>query len=186
MKFELHTPESAPEGASARLQAVSDSMGGFLPNLYRQMANAPAVLDAYLDLTDILRKTSFSPAEQQLILLTASVRNGCAYCVPAHTSGARMAKLDKEAITAIRDEQPVPDGRLEVLRRFTEETLETRGKVSTASKQEFFDAGFTQTQSIEILVGIAMKALSNSFARMVETPVDDVLAKLTWDGNDRV
>ena len=186
MEFELHTPEAAPEGAGARLQAVSDSMGGFLPNLYRQMANAPALLDAYLDLTELLRKTSFSPAEQQLILLTASVRNGCAYCVPAHTSGARMAKLDKDAITAIRDEQPIADARLEALRKFTEEMLETRGKVSAASKKAFLDAGFTQTQSIEILIGIAMKALSNSFARMVDTPVDDVLTKLAWDGNDRV
>lgn len=186
MKFELHTLESAPEGAKDRLQAVSDSMGGFLPNLYRQMANAPAVLDAYLDLSDILRKTSFTPAEQQLVLLTASVRNGCAYCVPAHSSAARMAKLDRDAITAIRDETPIEDARLETLRKFTEEVLETRGKVSDASKQEFLAAGFTEAQSIEVLVGVAMKALSNSFARMVGTPVDDVLAKLTWDGNERV
>lgn len=186
MIFELHTPQTAPEEARERLQAVSDNMGGFLPNLYRQMANAPAVLDAYLDLSDILRRTSFTPAEQQLILLTASVRNGCAYCVPAHSSGARMAKLDKDAITAIRDEIPIADERLEALRRFTEDVLDTRGKVSDAAREAFLAAGFTQTQSIEVLVGISMKALSNSFARMVGTPVDDVLAKLTWDGNDRV
>ncbi|MCX7561447.1 carboxymuconolactone decarboxylase family protein [Sulfitobacter sp. F26204] len=186
MTFELHTPQTAPNGAKDRLQAVSDSLGGFLPNLYRQMANAPAVLDAYLDLSDTLRKTSFSPAEQQLILLTASVRNGCAYCVPAHTSAARMAKLDKDTITAIRDGKPIEDARLETLRSFTEELLETRGKLSDDSKQRFLDAGFTQQQSIEVLIGIAMKALSNSFARMVGTPVDDVLTKLTWDGNDQV
>lgn len=186
MEFELHTPQSAPDAAKDRLQAVGDSMGGFMPNLYRQMANAPAVLDAYLDLTDILRRTSFTPAEQQLILLTASVRNGCTYCVPAHSSGARMAKLDKDAITAIRDETPIADERLETLRCFTEEVLETRGKVSAATKERFLAAGFTKEQSIEVLIGISMKALSNSFARMLDTPVDDVLSKLAWDGNDRV
>lgn len=80
----------------------------------------------------------FSPAEQQPILMT-NLRSGCDYCVPAHTSCARMAELDKQVIAAICDEQPVSDARREVLRRFTEETPQTRCKVSVKSKREFLD-----------------------------------------------
>ena len=55
----------------------------------------------------------------------ASARNGCVYCVAAHSSGARMAKLDKDAIAEIRDGTPIADAKLQALRAFTEAVLET-------------------------------------------------------------
>ena len=186
MRAELFTPETAPEESRELLRGVQKKMGGFLPNLYRQMAGAPAVLETYLTLTDLLAKTSFTPAEQQLILLTASARNGCVYCVAAHSSGARMAKLDKNAIDAVRNGAAAEDERLQALRAFTEEVLETRGKVSESALADFLGAGFTKTQAMEVLIGVGMKALSNSFSRMFEPPLDGVLEKMKWDGNDRV
>jgi len=186
MATELHTPETAPEDARDLLEGVQKKMGGFLPNLYRQMAASPAVLETYLTLSGLIARTSFTPAEQQLILLTASAHNGCTYCVAAHSSGARMAKLDKTAIAAVRDGAPAEDAKLQALRAFTEEVLDTRGKVDEATMAAFLNAGYTQTQAMEVLVGISMKALSNSFARMFDTPLDDVLQGMAWDGNDRV
>lgn len=186
MTTPLYDAATAPEGSQPLLGGVQKKMGGLLPNLYRQMAAAPAVLEAYLTLTDILAKTSFSPAEQQLILMTASARNGCVYCVAAHSSGARMAKLDKEAIEAIRNGAPIPDARLQALRGFVEAVLETRGKVGAATLAEFVSAGYTQEQAMEILIGVAMKALSNSFSRMFDTSLDGFLERMAWDGNERV
>jgi len=186
MNVSLFTPDDAPEASREQLADVKKKMGGFLPNLYRQMAQSPAVLEAYLTLSRLLGETSFTPAEQQLILMTASARNGCVYCVAAHSSGARMAKLDQDAIAAIRDGTPITDAKLQALRVFTETVLDTRGKVGEAQMAAFTGAGYAETQAIEVLVGISMKALSNSFARMVETPLDDMLAKLAWQGNDRV
>jgi uncharacterized peroxidase-related enzyme len=186
MSAEIYTVENAPEGSRKLLQDTKDKLGGFLPNLYGQMAGSPAVLEAYLDLSSLLSKTSFSPAEQQMILLTVSVRNGCKYCVGAHSSGARIAKLDKEIIGAIRDGQPVSDPRLQSLREFAEIVLETRGKVDEKDMNSFIAAGFNKTHAMELLIGVGMKALSNSFARMFETPLDGMLEKMAWEGNDRV
>lgn len=186
MSTELYLPENAPEDARELLDGVQKKMGGFLPNLYRQMAAAPAVLETYLTLSGLIAKTSFSPAEQQLILLAASTRNGCTYCVAAHSSGARMAKLDKDAIEAVRNGQPIADARLQTLRAFTEDVLETRGKVDGAAMANFLSAGYSQAQAMELLIGISMKALSNSFSRMFDTPLDDALKKMEWAGNDRV
>ncbi|MDN2565612.1 carboxymuconolactone decarboxylase family protein [Aquibium sp. A9E412] len=186
MQYELFAPEGAPGDAGERLAAVREKMGGLLPNLYRQMAGAPIVLEAYLTLSDILSRSSFSPAEQQLILLTASARNGCRYCVAAHSSGGRMAKLDKQAIAAVRDGAPADDARLEALRRFTERVLEVRGKVGKADLDAFTGAGFTREQAAELLVGVAMKSLSNYFSRLADTPVDDFLARVEWAGNEHV
>ncbi len=186
MSTELFTPENAPEESRELLETVQKKMGGFLPNLYRQMAASPKVLDTYLTLSDLIAKTSFSPAEQQLILLTASARNGCKYCVAAHSSGARMTKLDKAAIEAVRAGSEAEDAKLQVLRGFVEQVLDTRGKVGKDALNAFIAAGYTQTQAMEVLIGVSMKALSNSFSRMFETPLDDVLKGMEWDGNDRV
>lgn len=186
MQYELFTPQTASDNAGVLLDGVQKKMGGLLPNLYRQMAVAPIVLEAYLTLTDLLAKSSFTPAEQQLILLTASARNGCRYCVAAHSSGGRMAKLDKEAIEAVRAGKPAADAKLEALRRFTEHMIETRGKADSAEIDGFVAAGFTHKQVAELLVGLAMKTLSNSFSRLAETPLDDFLSRMAWDGNDRV
>lgn len=178
--------ENAPENSKPWLEATAKSMGGFLPNLYRQMANAPMVLETYLTMSKLLSNTSFTFAEQQLILLTASARNGCKYCVAAHSSGARMAKLDRDAIDAVRDGRPAEDTKLEALRHFVEEVMETRGKVSDQAINSFLDAGYTETQAMELMIGLAMKTLSNTFARMFGTPLESLNAKMEWAGNDRV
>lgn len=186
MTADLYTTETAHEDARDLLQGVQDKMGGFLPNLYKQMAGAPVVLQAYLALSDLIAKTSFSPAERHLILLTLSAHNGCKYCVAAHSSGARMAKLDQEVIEAVRSGVAAQDARLQALRAFAETVLETRGKVGPEAMTTFTDAGFTKTQAMELLIAVSMKAMSNSFSRMFDTPLDDALAKTAWEGNDRV
>ena len=186
MQFELFSVDNAPEGAKQLLSGVEKKMGGLLPNLYRQMAQSPVALEAYLTLSGLIAKTDFTPAEQQFILIVSSARNGCSYCVAAHSSGGRMAKLDKEAIESIRTGQVVADEKLQALRVFTEKVIETRGKVEDADLQSFIKAGYSQKQSIELLVAVAMKTLSNYFSRMAEPPLDDFLSRMEWEGNDRV
>ncbi len=186
MQFDLFLPENAPEGSANQLSGAAEKMGGLLPNLYRQMALSPVVLETYFTMANLLAKTDFTPAEQQLILLTASARNGCTYCVAAHTSGGRMAKLDKEAIESVRSSSAIADERLSALRVFTEAVIETRGKVSEEDVSSFVTAGYTQKQAIELLIGVSMKTLSNYFSRMAKTPLDDFLERVTWEGNNRV
>lgn len=186
MKLGLLTPETAPEASRPLLEGVQKKYGGFLPNLYQQMAHSPAILEAYLTLSDIFAKTDFTGAEQQLILLTASARNGCTYCVAAHSSGGRMAGLDKQAIEAVRNGEMIEDARLQALRQFTEQQMEARGKTGAQAVSVFVAAGFSEILAAEVLVGISMKALSNSFARMMDTPLEGIMAKMEWAGNDRV
>lgn len=185
MDARLCTEDDCPEEARALLEGVRKKMG-VVPNLYRQMAGNPPILDAYLTLSDLFARTGFTLAEQQLVLLTASAWNGCRYCVAAHSSGGRMAGLDKEVINAVRDGGEAGDERLQALRAYTEAVLESRGKVDEAAKSAFLAAGFTEDHARELFIGISMKALSNSFSRFSVTPLDDFLAKMAWEGNDRV
>ena len=97
-----------------------------------------------------------------------------------------MAKLDRDAIDAVRDGRPAEDTKLEALRYFVEKVMETRGKVSEQTINQFLDTGYNETQVMELMIGLAMKTLSNTFARMFGTPLEALNAKMEWEGNDRV
>ena len=59
---------------------------GFLPNMYANMVNAPAVLSTYLHGYGLFRNESgLKPAEQEVVFLAVSQVNGCTYCTAAHS-----------------------------------------------------------------------------------------------------
>ncbi len=179
-EFKFHTLESAPEAAKPLLHAVKEKMG-FVPNLYLGLADAPAALEAYLTLSDIITRTSFSAQEQQILMLAVSVENACLYCVAAHSSGARMFKVDKAVIEAIRSDQVIEDPNLEALRKFAQCVVVERGFVGS-ELESFLSAGYTRSQVLEVIMVVAMKTLSNYANHLLETPVDEILARMTWEG----
>jgi len=72
--FTTHTLETAsPEGREI-LEQVQEKYG-FIPNLMGNLAEAPTTARAYLSLGDLLGETSFSAAEQQVIMLAVSRYN---------------------------------------------------------------------------------------------------------------
>jgi len=172
--------EDAPEQARPLLEKA-DQKYGFVPNLLGVMAHAPATLEAYMTLSGLFDKTSLSPTERQVVLLAISAENECAYCVSAHTAIARMQNLDPDVVEAIRDGKPIPDDKLEALRRFAVELVTSRGWPSDEAKQAFHDAGYTDAHALEVILGVGMKTLSNYTNHMAETPLDDAFADAAWE-----
>lgn len=172
--FTVHDKQSAPEDARPLLDKVEQGFG-FVPNIMGVGAEAPAWVEAYLSLGDILGRSSLSKEEQQVVLLSVSTQNRCDYCVAAHTASGERAGVAAEVIEAIRAGTEVPDAKLEALRRFTQAIVDKRGWVSEADVQGFLDAGFTRAQVLEVLVGVSMKTLSNYLNHMAETPLDEPL-----------
>ena len=74
--FPVHSSETAPED-SRPILAATQKRFGFLPNLFRVMAEAPAAGAAYMAVMDIFERSSLSNAEQQTILLSVSSVNEC-------------------------------------------------------------------------------------------------------------
>jgi len=175
-----HTLETAPEAARPLLRSVQSSYG-FLPNLAAVMAASPALLEGYLGLSAAFAKTSLTPAEQQVVLLSASVVNGCGYCVAAHSTVAQRTKLGRQAIEGLRSQGPLGDARLEALRAFTVSVVESRGRPSDADVQAFLDAGYDTTQVFEVLLGVGVKILTNYTNHIADTPLDDVFAPQRWE-----
>ena len=170
-QFPLHTRATAPFEAKPILDQASQAMG-YVPALLAQMAEAPALLEGYAALSAIFRKTGFTPAEQQLVLLTVSVEHDSHYCTPAHTVRARDAAIDEATLAAIRAGRPVADARLEALRRFTVTMIRDRGFVADADLDAFVAAGFTRANAMEIILAVGLKTLSNYVNHIAETPLD--------------
>lgn len=179
-EFPLHDVESAPEAARPALERAEVAYG-FIPNLLRVLAEAPAALEAYTTLNGLLEETSFTPAERQILLLSVSAENGCEYCVPAHSGLARRAGVPEEVVEAIRDGRPAPDHRLQALRRFAQVVVRERGHAPEAEIDAFRDAGFSRANLLEVLLGVAMKTLSNYTNHMAGTPVDEPFEALAWE-----
>lgn len=178
--FTLHTKETAP-GESGEFIDGATAMFGFLPNLMAIAAEAPALIEGYVTLTGIFRKSSFTPGEQQLILLAVSRANECHYCMAAHTGGAKMAGVDDAVIAALREDREIDDPRLQALRKFAQTLTEKRGWAENADVDAFLAAGFTKANILEMIVGCAIKLMSNYTNHLANTPLDAALQPMAWE-----
>lgn len=180
-QFNIHSLAEAPAAAQPLLDGALRQFGA-IPNLLGRLAEAPATLQAYLDLGALMEKTSLTPVERQVVLLAASVENRCAYCVAAHSMVAkRMAKADAALVDAIRQQRPLPDAKLQALALFTRAMVERRGRVAGEALGAFLAAGYSQQQALEVLLGVTMKTLSNYANHLMGmTPVDAAFADEAW------
>lgn len=178
--FALHTPDTAPAAARPLLEGAKAKLG-FVPNLYAHLAEAPSALEAYFQLSAQFDKTSLSPVERQVVLLAASVENGCEFCVAAHSMVARkMAHAPDPVVDALRAGQPLPDARLQALASFTRAVVRQRGWVADAPLATFLAAGYTRQQSLEVVLGVAMKTLSNYANHLTGTETNPEFDAEAW------
>lgn len=175
----LHSIETAPAAAKPLLEKAQKNYG-FVPNLLGVMSNAPALLEAYMTLSGIFGKTSLSPTEQQVVTMTVARLNDCHYCIAAHTTVAQMSNVSSDVLDGLRSNTPLADAKLEALRQFTIKVVEKKGWVDAADQKALTDAGYDAAVALEVVVGTALKALSNYTNHIADTPVDDSFAANSW------
>ena len=170
------------EPATSILEATQSQLGA-IPNMYRVMANNPSLLQAYTSADESFRKNSgFSPQEQEVILLSISIYNGCTYCVAAHSFLAtHQSNLPKEYLDAQRAHKTLEDKKLNALSKFSVSVTKERGYPSLEATKLMKDAGYTETHIAGVITAVGMKTMSNYTNHMVETEVDDMFSKFKWE-----
>jgi len=177
--FTLHDSSTAPEGARDFIAGVEKKMG-FVPSLYAVFAENPAVLNAYTQLADQLGKTGLSSLEQQIVTITASVENECHFCVAAHTTISEGQGLDLSVIDAVREDRAIADPKMEALRSFSKKVVIDRGFVSDTDVDTFLAAGYDRSAVLAVILGVALKVISNYTNHVAETPVNEAFQKHAW------
>lgn len=174
-RLTIHSIESAPAEAKERLQAAQKN-NGFLPNLLGVLANAPTALETYQVVGAINARTGLSGAEREVVQITAAARNGCGFCVAGHTKLARKAlNMPEDIVNALRNTEALSDPKLNALAVFTLAVMENKGQVSDEELKRFFDAGYTQANALEVVLGVSLATLCNYANNLAQTPINPEL-----------
>lgn len=178
-KFTLHTIETAPKESKPLLEGSLKAFG-VLPNLHAVMAESPQTLKAYQLIHGLFADSSFDAEELTVVWQTINVEHECHYCVPAHTGIAHSMKVDSAITEALRNRTALPTAKLQALHEFTLEAVRERGNISQESMSAFFEAGYSQQQVLEVILGVSQKVISNYVNHVAETPTDPMFEKFAW------
>lgn len=182
--FNIHTTETAPE--ARELLSNAQSAYGFVPNLMGMMAEAPALIEGYVALMAIFDKADLTPTERQIVLMVNNRLNGCSYCMSAHSAIAKMQGIADDVIDALRNGTPITDSKLEALRTFAVKVNESRGWLEPRDLDAVFAAGYSKRTVLEVVLGTAVKVMSNYTNHIVSTPLDEPFVATEWTPNDAV
>ncbi|MBS1570855.1 MAG: carboxymuconolactone decarboxylase family protein [Bacteroidetes bacterium] len=163
---------------SSNNQEIFDNLKkglGTVPNLYAVMAHSDTALGNYLAFQNA--KTTFNNKEKQAINLIVSQVNECAYCQAAHTVLGKMNGFTEEQTIEIRKGSTAFDAKLNALVALAKEVTIKKGFVDGASLENFFNAGYTKGQAVELVMLVAEKIAMNYLHAVTKVAIDFPAAK---------
>jgi AhpD family alkylhydroperoxidase len=177
--YTVHTVESAPDTAGDTLRALQASVG-LIPNLAATMAESPALVTAFVTLRELYAKTGFSPAEVQVLSLTAAYENKCDYCVAFHTAMALNNGVTRDDVDALRRGTAPAEPRLGALSQFARVMVRNRGHVDRETQDAFYAAGYSKRQALDVVMGMAFSLMANYAGHVTQAPLDTFLEPHAW------
>ncbi|NRA51487.1 MAG: carboxymuconolactone decarboxylase family protein [Phaeodactylibacter sp.] len=143
---------------------------GFVPNLYATMAHSDTALGNYLQLQGA--KTSLNNKEKEVVNLAVSQVNGCRYCQSAHTAIGKMNGFTDEQILDLRAGSAPFNAKFDALAKFAKAVAETQGRPNEATVEQFFAAGYTKGNLVDVLLLVADKIFANYLHNLTQIPID--------------
>ena len=175
-RFDEHT---APEASKPHLLAAKAAFG-LIPSVEQVMAQAPTLLGTYMAGWDLFGQSSLSAQEQQIVYFAVNFENNCDYCTAWHTILAEQVDLSAEDVEALRNGGALSDPKHEALRIFAQDLTRTKGNIAPAAMKAFFDAGFSEQHALEVVLGTAVKLMSNYTNAISQTPLDEAAQHKAW------
>jgi AhpD family alkylhydroperoxidase len=179
--YPVHSLESAPADSKPLLHDLKASVG-MIPNLAAAMAESPQLLQGFLAVRDIYHGGTFTPAEIQVLSLTAAFENGCSWCMAFHTMLARKEGVSQESIDALRDGRTPVEPRLGALSDFARLMVRRRGDIGGADLERFCAAGYTRAQALEVVLGMGFSLMANYAGHLANAPLNEPMKPYVWQG----
>ncbi|MEM6845888.1 MAG: carboxymuconolactone decarboxylase family protein [Bacteroidota bacterium] len=167
--FEVPTREQVSENNQAIFDQLEKGLG-FVPNLYAAYAYNDTALGDYLALQN--RKSTLKAKEREVVNLVVSQVNECQYCLAAHTALGKMNGFTDEQILEIRSGEASFDEKIDALAKFVKDITINRSKPSAEALDNFFTAGYTKANLVDVIVVIGDKIISNFIHGSTQVPVD--------------
>jgi uncharacterized peroxidase-related enzyme len=162
--------ETATSEQRELLNAIQDQLG-MVPNFLKVFANSPAALRAFLGLHAIAGEGSLDPLTRERIALAVAQGNGCQYCVSAHTALGGKAGLNGAEIEANRAGSS-EDAKAAIAVKFANALVKHSGEVTTAELLEVRNAGYSESDLVEIITHVGMNVLTNILGKASRVDID--------------
>ncbi|WP_417774140.1 carboxymuconolactone decarboxylase family protein [Stappia sp.] len=152
------------------LDAIRDNLG-FVPNVFRLIANSPEVLTCFAAFQAGLAGTLGAKTRARIALAVAQV-NGSDYCLSAHSYlGLNRAGLSAEEIKLNRHGTS-GDTRAHAAVDFAAKVARERGRVSGIDIARVREAGFSDAEVVEIVALVAENVFTNFLNEVARTEID--------------
>ena len=162
-------PATATGDAKELLDGIQAAFGR-TPNSFRAMANNPAVLKGWTQLSGALAPTLPRKLSEQVAIAIAE-QNGCAYCLSAHTAVAGLLGVDAHEIEHNRSGES-DDERVAAALRFAQTVNAERGGISDDDLAKIRAAGYDDADIAAIVGHVALNVLTNYFNRVAQPVID--------------
>ncbi|MCK4945348.1 MAG: carboxymuconolactone decarboxylase family protein [Alphaproteobacteria bacterium] len=169
--FTIHTAETAPENSKVILKNIECKLG-FVPNIMAEMAESPALLKGFSELSTAAATCSLSPTEVEVVQMTISSMNNCTYCLAAHKTMAGKNGVSNDVLDCLCNDTPLNDPKLEALRTFSQNMLKKMGWIDENDLAAFTEAGYTKAQAMEVLLNLSVAVITNYANHITKTPLD--------------
>lgn len=163
-------PQLAQGHTKELLDTVQQAFG-MIPNTAKMMANSPAVLESFLVFSTAMGKAQIGSKLHNQLKLTTSETNSCSYCTSILSAVAPSAGLTAEDILASRTANS-EDRRTKAALTFANDVLASRGKVSHQQLAAVRDAGFGDTEIVEIVASVVLGCFTNFLNNVADTDLD--------------
>lgn len=164
------SPDTAIGRSKELLDAVKQKLG-LVPNMTRVMANSPATLDGYLQLSGALAKGMLSAKVREQIALAVAEANGCDYCLAAHTAVGKAVGLTADQVRDSRQATAV-DAKSAALLGFARKVVDAHGRVTDADLAAVRAAGWGDAAVAEVVAHVALNVFTNYFNNLADTDLD--------------
>lgn len=150
---------------------------GATPAMFRAVANSTAALNSLWGSFAALGAGVIAPALGEQIAVAVADRNGCHYCLAAHTALGRKAGLGADDLAAAQRGES-GDAKTRAALQFALKLVDERGQVADADVAAVRDAGFSDEEIVEILAHVALNLFTNYVNIAFDVPVDFPAVKL--------
>lgn len=169
-RVNLVEPAAASGEAAALLKEINQAFGT-TPNMFRAVANSPAALKSMWGTFGALGQGRIGPKLGEQIAVAIADRNHCQYCLSAHTALGRKAGASAEEMADAQAGRSA-DPRTAAALTFALKVVENRAQVSDAEVQRLRDAGFDDSEIVEILAHVALNLFTNYVNVALDVPLD--------------
>jgi uncharacterized peroxidase-related enzyme len=144
---------------------------GATPNMFKAVANSPAALKSLWGSFGALGGGVIPAKLGEQLAVAIANRNGCGYCLAAHTALGQKAGASRDEMGAAQLGNS-NDAKTAAALRFALNVVENRAQISGTDVDELRAAGFNDEAVVEILAHVALNLFTNYVNVAFDVPVD--------------